>query len=99
MLGYWQRTKGPIKRSPCPSDQFLFSQSLKIHNPDPGHFVHCDKGTLERVVQGVILRVSDGQVSNKVKSFTKVRVPNLVASGEGLESSLVDNEAFFKWSF
>lgn len=59
MLGYWKCTKSPVKRSSRPSNQFLLGQSLEIHNPDPGHFVHCDKSAFERVVKGIILGVSN----------------------------------------
>ena len=37
--------------------------------------------------------MSDGDVASELEAFPEIGVPQLVASGEGLEGSLVDCEA------
>jgi len=43
--------------------------------------------------------VCDGQISNKLKTFTKISIPELVASGESFEGSLVDDGALLEGGF
>lgn len=58
--------------------------------------MHSHEASLEGVVEGVVVRVSDGEVTNDLEPLAEVSVPELVASGEGLEGSLVDDEAFLE---
>lgn len=41
----------------------------------------------------LLLGMSDGEVASELEAFPEIGVPQLVASGEGLEGSLVDCEA------
>lgn len=43
--------------------------------------------------------VSDGEVANEVEAFTEVSVPELVASGESFEGTLVDDETLLEGRF
>lgn len=61
--------------------------------------MHGNEGTLEGVVEGVELGVSDGEASNEVEALAEVSVPELVASWESLQGSLVDYEALLEGRF
>lgn len=58
--------------------------------------MHRHEPTFESVVEGVVLWVSHGEVPDDLEPLAEVSVPELVASGEGLEGSLVDDEALFE---
>ena len=72
---------------------------MEVHDPDSGHLVHGDEGALEGVVNGVVLRVRDGEVANEVEALAEVSVPELVGAREGLEGALVDDEALLEGRF
>lgn len=56
--------------------------------------MHSNKGSFESIVEGLILRVSNREISNQFEAFAKIGVPKLVTSGQGFEGTLIDNEAF-----
>lgn len=61
--------------------------------------MHSDECSFEGVVEGIVVGVSDGEVANEVEAFTEVSVPELVASGESFEGTLVDDETLLEGRF
>lgn len=60
VLGHRKRAESPIEGPASPSEQLLVRESLEVHDPDSGHLVHGDKSSLEGIVEGFVLGVSDG---------------------------------------
>lgn len=68
-------------------------QRLQEHDPNARHLVHRGERSLESVVERLILRVSNRQIPHNLEALAEIGVPQLVASRQGFESSLVDNGA------
>lgn len=96
MLRDGERAERPVEGPPGAGDQLLHREGLEVHDPNPGHLVHRHQGTLERVVQGLVLGVGDGEAPDDLEALAEVGVPELVAAGEGLEGALVDDEALLE---
>lgn len=58
--------------------------------------MHRGERPLECVVQSLVVRVCDGQIPDNLEALAEIGVPQLVASGQGFESALVDNRALLE---
>lgn len=84
MLSHRKRAESSVEGPASPGEELLLGESMEVHDPDPGHLVHGDESSLEGVVEGFVLGVSDGKVADELEALAEIGVPKLVASGEGL---------------
>lgn len=77
VLRDWQCCQRPIKRPPRLCNVLLHHQELKILQPNPRHFVHCDKRSLKRVVQSCNTLMIQGQTSHSKQPLLQVCMPQL----------------------